>query len=538
MEDEHDASVQRSSDDIPLLDREDREADDIPIRPERNAGSSFDELVKRLLAQPLSKADSNFAAIFLCLYRKFATPGELLTAVLIEFEDLDREDSPHMIRISTQLRHLGVLTQWVTGYPGDFAHPTVRGRLERFLKTLVRHRAFATSAKEMRLQLECGIDDQDAGWARSDPAPDKLGELEAHFSTLHMHRTSSTLLLDPATEESVREAETVESRESDGPGIRPARISEAPSSSSSGGHSGKWSAGSFQTLLNSVESAEREAQKLTPHPRIPMTKVQWHEFMAMSAEDVAKEMTRIDSIMFSSIRPRDLVRHVSMKSKQKASCKNLENVNRMIVHFNHVAYWVSGMIILRDKPKHRALAMERFMHIARALRRLNNYNSLGAVIAGINASAIYRLAQTRELIPYEIGRKFQGLEILMGTQKSHFAYRLAWENTSSGRIPFIPLHRRDLVSAEEGNRTFLDERSQRINWKKFEIMGEVIVGIQKSQGTPYVKDLERRAEVQLLILDGLFMKDDEDLYNRSVQLEGPNAIPADSTRKKFPWFQR
>ena len=96
----------------------------------------------------------------------------------------------------------------------------------------------------------------------------------------------------------------------------------------------------------------------------------------------------------------------------------------------------------------------------------------------------------------------------MGTQKSHFAYRLAWENTSSERIPFLPLHRRDLVSAEEGNKTFVGGGARLINWKKFEVMGEVIVGIQRSQGTPY-PNVARNDDIQRLILEGRFCKDDD-----------------------------
>jgi len=93
----------------------------------------------------------------------------------------------------------------------------------------------------------------------------------------------------------------------------------------------------------------------------------------------------------------------------------------------------------------------------------------------------------------------------MGTQKSHFAYRLAWENTSSERIPFLPLHRRDLVSAEQGNKTFIGDR---INWKKFEVMGEVIVGIQKSQDTPY-PSIPRDEDIQRLVLESRIIKDDD-----------------------------
>lgn len=142
------------------------------------------------------------------------------------------------------------------------------------------------------------------------------------------------------------------------------------------------------------------------------------------------------------------------------------------------------------------------------LRQLNNYNSLGAIIAGINGTAVHRLVQTRELVSQQAQKDFMRLEILMGTQKSHFAYRLAWENTSTERIPFLPLHRRDLVSAEEGNRTFVGEKVDRINWGKFEIMGDVIVGIQRSQGTPY-PNINRNLEVQRLVLDGKFPKDDD-----------------------------
>ena len=104
------------------------------------------------------------------------------------------------------------------------------------------------------------------------------------------------------------------------------------------------------------------------------------------------------------------------------------------------------------------------------------------------------------------------LEILMGTQKGHFAYRLAWANTSSARIPFLPLHQRDLLFAEEGNQNYLDGNINCINWRKFEIMGDIIIGIQQSQGIPY-SDLNQNEELRHLILDGIF-SNDEDVSRR------------------------
>jgi hypothetical protein len=68
--------------------------------------------------------------------------------------------------------------------------------------------------------------------------------------------------------------------------------------------------------------------------------------------------------MYSSFKPRDLVRHVTIAGEEKDKIKSLENVNRMIKQFNHLAFFVASMVLLRDKPKHRARALEKFINIA------------------------------------------------------------------------------------------------------------------------------------------------------------------------------
>jgi len=135
------------------------------------------------------------------------------------------------------------------------------------------------------------------------------------------------------------------------------------------------------------------------------------------------------------------------------------------------------------------------------------------VLAGINGTAIHRLSQTRGLVPAEVQKKFARLVILMGTQKSHFAYRLAWENSPLPRIPFMPLHRRDLVNAEEGSRTFVGSQGDRINWKKFGVLGEILLPIMKSQGTPY-PNLKKHEKAKELILDCQMPTDDEVSFDK------------------------
>ena len=474
----------------------------------KELGIAFEELVDRLLAQPMSKSDSKFAPIFLCLYRKFAPPSSLIKAIVRRFEDLNDRDLPHLTRMTSQLRYLNILKDWASGYPGDFAHPLTRRVMTLFVQDLAASPEYSTANKEISPYLDVVAEDDDTQWACIDKSRSRANTTESFLTISSVQSAASTLNADSPTltadssTEDVIEHVGLEK-------ARPTRISETPSQVLSRSRSEILSTDSSQTLLTTFEAAQRQAQLLTPVPRNLLTKVQWHQFMDIPEEEVARELTRIDWIMYCSIRPRDLIRHVSVASDQKDKCKSLENFNRMIHQFNHVAFWVANIILLREKPKHRARALEKFMSIAWKLRYMNNYNSLGAVVSGINSIAVHRLVQTRELIPAPAQKQFMRLEILMGSQKSHSAYRLAWTNTPTQRIPFLPLHLRDLVLAEQGNRTYVaGAEGERINWKKFEIMGEVIIGIQRSQEVPYPV-FNKNEDVQRLVLDGHFCEDED-----------------------------
>jgi hypothetical protein len=491
------------------------------MKPSDENGYTFDQLVDRLLAQPMSKNDTKFVSIFLALYRRFGTPGQLLEAILRRFEALSKNGDMPLIRIISQLRYLAVLQQWVAYYPGDFAFPSTRKLMRRFATAISTNREFSIAATEILHDLDMVAEDDDTDWACSD----RQRVQNDHTQAFHNN----------VLEEDSEDDDDFNKQSFD-------RASVARSSLTTASKSTIASVGS-SAHLTQLERSERLARQLQPNPIKSLSKTQWHQLINESEEAIAKELTRMDWIMFSSVRPRDLVRHVSLNTEEKKKCKNLENVTRMTEHFNHVAYLVTNYILFRDKPKHRAIMLEKWMKVARQLRKLNNYNSLGAVLAGVKGTAVHRLIATRDMVPQPINHDFLKLDILMGPQKSHFAYRLAWENSSGERIPYIPLHRRDLVSASEGNSTFVSDKSknptaaqphpgtsvfpgaapprdsreappggvtgkERINWRKFEIMGEVIVGVQRAQGTPY-PNWTKCEEVRNLVLDVKICKDDD-----------------------------
>ncbi|KAF2859423.1 ras GEF [Piedraia hortae CBS 480.64] len=467
-------------------------------------GATFDELVDRLLAQPTSKTDSKFTAIFLALYRKFAAPGRLLDAVIDRFDNVERDGGAPMATTVTQLRILAIVEQWLSQYPGDFASPYSRKRVRAFVARVRQSQIFAIAAKEMSAHVEMIREDDDTGWAVTDHERAHRGRSSSLSST------ASTLLENP--EESLSGTTLVDEKPLE-PG--PPRVPP-------------YTAG--------VEAAQRAAQSLVPTPKKPITKVEWRQLMDLPDDLIAQELTRMDWIMFSSIRPRDLTRYLSQS--EKVRCKSLVNVTRMVDHFNHLAAWVANYILFRDKPKHRAQMVEKMMRIGRKLRELNNYNALGAIIAAIKSASVCRLSQTMELLPPQVGRDWARLEVLMSHPKSHGAYRLAWENTTGERIPYLPLHLRDLA-ASESNTTYRDDEQQKINWKKFEIMGEVVVGMQRAQGMPYthLSGIKGDGTVRELVLDVIIERDEDALYQRSLVLE-PFEGTGTTTEKLKSFFKR
>ncbi|KAI7010802.1 ras GEF, partial [Hortaea werneckii] len=391
-----------------------------------------------------------------------------------------------------------------------------------FAGKIAQVKIFTVAAKEISGHLELVQEDDDTDWACNDKEREASGSRESSASR------SSSLIDDPnfGFMDALSGSTLLDDKSTT------ATIGDETIRSASG-----ISISSSQIMAH-AEAAQKAAQLLQPAQRQQLSKIQWRALEAQPDDLIAKELTRMDWVMFSSIRPRDLVRQVSMS--EKARCKSLIHVNRMIEHFNQVAAWVKNYVLFRDKPKHRAIMLEKMMRIGRKLREMNNYNALGAIIAGIKSSCVQRLAATRELISPQVGKDYARLELLMGSSKSHAAYRLAWENSSSERIPYLPLHLRDLASAEQGSSTYLGASERgRINWKKFEIMGEVVVGMQRAQGSPYKGLGGSRGEMQVkeLVLDVKLEKDEEILYERSIHLE-PSPGSAGPSEKFKQFFKR
>ncbi|KAL9049259.1 MAG: hypothetical protein Q9162_007313 [Coniocarpon cinnabarinum] len=490
---------------------------------------TFEELIARICFRDDPTKDTRFDFDFLAFYRFFARPLRVLNALITVFDCSTSEaDSTTDDLIASRV--LQFLSQWVTTHPGDFAEADTLTHLEEFLELFDQSSPYFPVAEQIRMASGKVDKDDDNLWVLPD-VPSSQGKNPPPEA---INQEPSAARADPTAD-------------SDAKLIFRAHSSLSEESSKHCQHTHTNSVDQSTIPYNISTLAQRQSALLDPSSKLPFTKIQWREVMALPEIAIAFELTRIDWIMFTAIQPRDMVRHITVRTSDRCQFRELSNVTRWVEHFNHVAYWTTNLILFRNKPKHRAQALEKLILVGRKLRELNNYNSLGAVVAGIQAISVYRLTATRDQVPPNVQKNLMKLELLMSTQKGHSAYRLAWENSSGPRIPFLPLHRRDLVVAEQGNKTWItvdvpedcEKQERRINWNKFRVLGGMLWDLYQAQSKPYSGFVANEG-IRRLLLDGVMVKDDEKLYERSLAVEPSGSVAgvAGARRRVAPWLVR
>ena len=163
-------------------------------------------------------------------------------------------------------------------------------------------------------------------------------------------------------------------------------------------------------------------------------------FFQMSTDEIARQITIIDWSIFSAIEPSELMN----QSWNKISLQHrAQNVFALVTRLNKVSYWIPAMILWQISLEDRVSMITKFMEIGIYLHKLNNFNGLMGVIAGLNMSAISRLKKTWLIIneqnnsPNSILFQYKKLEGLMSPTGSWKNYRSSLLNAKLPAIPYL-----------------------------------------------------------------------------------------------------
>uniref|UniRef100_A0A8C1CH43 RasGEF domain family, member 1Bb n=1 Tax=Cyprinus carpio carpio TaxID=630221 RepID=A0A8C1CH43_CYPCA len=255
----------------------------------------------------------------------------------------------------------------------------------------------------------------------------------------------------------------------------------------------------------------------------------------------AQQLTHIEMERLSYIGPEEFVRafakkrpsdnHKSFFSKRKAS-----NLEAYVEWFNRLSYLIATEICMPVKKKHRARVLEFFIDVAQECFNIGNFNSLMAIITGMNMNPVSRLKKTWNKVNTD---KFDILVHQMDPSSNFYSYRTALRGATQRSstahtsqemivIPFFSLLIKDIYFLNEGCVNRLP--NGHINFEKFwELAKQVSEFLSWRQVIcPFERD---RKTLQYLISAPVFSEDE--LQLASYESEGPENNMERDTRRSL-----
>uniref|UniRef100_A0A6M2DLT5 Putative guanine nucleotide exchange factor n=1 Tax=Xenopsylla cheopis TaxID=163159 RepID=A0A6M2DLT5_XENCH len=192
---------------------------------------------------------------------------------------------------------------------------------------------------------------------------------------------------------------------------------------------------------------------------------------------LAQQLTHIELERLSYIGPEEFVQafaketpHLETSFKDMKKTRNLESY---VQWFNRLSHFVATEVCKHAKKKQRVRVVEYWIEAARESFNIGNFNSLMAIIAGLNMSPISRLKKTWSKIQ---PAKFSILEHQMDPSSNFSSYRSTlkaamWRSAGATDerqrivIPFFSLLVKDLYFLNEGCSNKLP--NGHINFEKF-----------------------------------------------------------------------
>ncbi|NXX65722.1 RGF1B protein, partial [Spizella passerina] len=143
---------------------------------------------------------------------------------------------------------------------------------------------------------------------------------------------------------------------------------------------------------------------------------------------LAQQLTHIELERLNYIGPEEFIQAFVQKDplNNDKSCygeqKKTRNLEAYVEWFNRLSYLVATEICMPVKKKHRARVIEYFIDVARECFNIGNFNSLMAIISGMNMSPVSRLKKTWAKVKTA---KFDILEHQMDPSSNFYNYRTA-----------------------------------------------------------------------------------------------------------------
>ncbi|XP_063751004.1 rap guanine nucleotide exchange factor 6 isoform X4 [Eleginops maclovinus] len=218
-------------------------------------------------------------------------------------------------------------------------------------------------------------------------------------------------------------------------------------------------------LKNNMETetlcSDDDAQDLLRESQISL--------LQLSTMEVAAQLSMRDFELFRNIESTEYVDDL-FKLDSSLGSGNLKQFEEVI---NQETFWVATEILKEPNALKRMKTIKHFIKIALHCRECKNFNSMFAIISGLNLAPVARLRNSWEKLPSKYEKLFGDLQDVFDPSRNMAKYRnvLSSQSMQPPIIPLFPVVKKDLTFLHEGNDSNVDGL---VNFEKLRMIAKEI----------------------------------------------------------------
>ncbi|KAE8613963.1 hypothetical protein XENTR_v10007939 [Xenopus tropicalis] len=218
-------------------------------------------------------------------------------------------------------------------------------------------------------------------------------------------------------------------------------------------------------LKNNMETetlcSDEDAQELLRESLISL--------LQLSTIEVATQLSMRDFELFRNIEPTEYIDDL-FKIDSKTSAAHLKQFEEVI---NQETFWVATEILREPNHLKRMKIVKHFIKTALHCRECRNFNSMFAIISGLNLAPVARLRGTWEKLPSKYEKLLRDLQDLFDPSRNMAKYRniLSSQSMQPPIIPLFPVVKKDITFLHEGNDSKVDGL---VNFEKLRMIAKEI----------------------------------------------------------------
>lgn len=240
-------------------------------------------------------------------------------------------------------------------------------------------------------------------------------------------------------------------------------------------------------------------------------------FDATTAEELAEIMAALDYKLFRRIP----IKEFCVYAHAAKPTQDTPRIEECIQLFNGLTIWVVCSILKEHSAFRRADIVEKFIDTTKYLLHLHCYNTLLAVVGGLNHFSIRRLYQTWSKVDKSLKDDLTKRTLFFNSQMNYSTYRQSVSGLNGAfHIPVLGIVLKDLVAIDAQAKDYSSGTEQQlINMGKYRMLWNQLTVLRKTQMTsPAIQvDLDHMRILRAAI--GNSGRTDDELEHLSMVIE-------------------